>query len=523
MNPDEELKIKLSTEFGGMDDAAKYAAALRNVANEEGNLARASRRAAKVLAESAKVKQDAIKATGSNAPAPNYYQLSRNEVIGPHTRLGLLQQRLAEATAQGADDALLKDLRLKVRRTQRLIDRSGEGIEGLNHEAIGQAILTSRFNAGPFQPLAGRALRATLTPERAAELAKSVAGLPGGKKLAETIEGLAGSNAASVVGKLVTGPAGVAALGLLGVAKASKAFYEAEFTRAEKTSALTQKLTESMAAFGDARTGSLGQMIGGPGAMGNAFAFQNRIGTDPLARAAAARLGISDLAAPYGKIDPGKEYIEAIKKLSREGDEMVRRRTARILGIEREVERYRLLSPETKKAMELQSRMEGIINDVAQQKNAGEFDAAQKRLENAKNLFDTAKGKGFSRGITDLMNRESNALELLAGLADAADKIGVQETDPTGLLMLQNPAQALGVYLGNKLGQKIQGGISGGEQGGKSETQKNTEAMKENTQAMMRLNKNIGETEGSRSALGKMRGDQIFDAYLMGALQMGAF
>jgi len=493
MNPDEELKIKLSTEFGGMDDAARYAAALRNVANEEGNLARASRRAAKVLAESAKVKQDAIKASGSNAPgsnapAPNY-KLSRNDVMGPHTRLGLLQQKLAEATSAGADSATLADLRLKVRRTQRQIDRAGENVGTQDYESVGQAVLSSRFNAGPFQPLAGRTLRATLTPERAAALAKKVGGIPGGAGLASAIEGLAGSNAATIIGRLVAGPAGIAAASLIGLHKATSALMEEEKRKADLGVKLNNEVLANGAAFGSrgAGAGSIYSSLFGKDAGGAAFAFQNRISTDPYARMSAARLGISDLGGNFGSIDPGKKYIEAIKKLSGAEDELSRRRQARALGIEDEVEKYRLLSEASKKNIDIQSKLQDNVVDNNQKKGSAEYERSVERLKKVDELLDIQQGKPGERVLTWWNNLKASTREF---------------------------------QLRQELNSVSGKALAGSE---KSETQKNTEATEKLNQTMQKLNKNIGETEGSRSGLGKMRGDQIFDAYLMGALQMGAF
>lgn len=508
---DEELKLKLTTEFGGMDDATQYAEALNNVAKAESNLARASRRAAKVLTESAKVKQDAIKIGGA-VPPPTNYRLSKNDVMGPHTRLGLLQEKLKEASASGADPAAVADIKLKIRRNQRQIDRSGENVGGQDYEAVGQALLSSRFNAGPLQPLVGRTMRAAITPERAKAIGglveSGVSKIPGASKvpgvagLGTAIGGLGGSNAAAIIGRLATGPVGMAIGGIILAGKALKFLAEKteeviqeEERKAQMGVDANNRMLAQGAAFGSgsASHGDVYSSLFGKDVGGAAFAFQNKIASDPYARSSAARLGISDLGGNFGSIDPGKKYIEAIKKLSSAEDELSRRRMSRALGIEEEVEKYRLLSDASKKNIEYQAELQKVIMNPAQQKRSAEYERSVERLKKVEELQDVQDGKVGENMLTWWNNTKSNFKEFW--LKDSAN------------------STILKTLAGD-------GGTTG--QPGKSETQANTEATEKLNQTMMRLNKNIGETAQSRDAFGKLQGGNLFDAWQVGALRAGA-
>jgi hypothetical protein len=557
---EEQLKLTLSTEFLGTEDAAKYAEALRGVAAAESKLGRASRAAAKAVTESSKAKEaaaktlpaspavpDAAKAPAKPETAPNY----RAVRMGPFSRVKATQDAIQKAEATGADSETVKDLQYQLRLAQRLAARASNSEDGDDrNRAIGQAILSTRFNAGPFSPLLGRSLRAGARYVQAAatpENLQRLSALPGGKGIANLLSGASEASTASIIGRLVTSPAGVASAALLGLAKAAKTLYDAEFERAKKGAELTDKIAQSTAAFGSPSRAAEGQSLGnvfGVDTNSAAFSFQERIATDPLARNAASRLGIADLQSPYGSLDPGKKYMEAIKKLAREGDESLRRRPARILGVEQEVERYRMLSPETRRSFERQAEMSGQVNDKGQQKATAEFDAAQERLENAKKLFGIARQKGSLPTAIQGMNKEAEAYELAtrkmgesltkqrrdfptadwskAVSSEFWDRINKSSLSRSEKIALRQQLQELPSndieearkIVDTKLGKK-----SGGEVSNEELVRSNEQL----TNALLRLNKNIGETNRSREATPQnLTGSGLYDALTMGALRMSA-
>lgn len=541
---DEELKLKLTTEFSGQADMAQYAAALENVAKAEGRLSRASRAAAKNQAEANKVREEAMKSAAS-APANNYATAPTMRYSGPFTRLSQVQSALESARSKGESGDKIRDLEYSLRLAQRRAAQVSGEDETDKHQALGQAILSTRFNAGPFSPLLGRALRAgaryvkaAATPENLEKLQQ----LPGGKGLASILAGASEGSVATIVGRLVASPAGVAGAALLGLAKVTKQVYDAEFTRAQKGAELTDKIAQQAAAFGSGGAGR-GNVLGGYLGVDSgsaAFGFQQRIASDPLARASAARLGIADLASPYGSLDPGKKYLEAIKKLSEEGDEAVRRRTARILGIEKEVERYRLLSADTKQALDRQGGLSGMVNDKLQQRNAAEFDAAQERLANAKELFDIARQKGSLPDAVRGMNREAAAYESATKKMEGVrrsqreqyptldwqkevsgafwDRIAKSDLSAQEKRNLRHQLQTLPSNDMDEARRIVDQRLGGGD-----DIARNTQATEKLTQVMMRLDKNIGATAKSQEAFGKLQGGNLFDAWAMGALRAGAF
>ncbi len=557
----EELKLRLKTIFEGIDDAERYADAINSVATAEERAARAIRSSARASDKaasssdkaSAAARRQAAASTGgsfgagpsnfapaaarspgrraataSPGPAPSTRPKSPG-VLGPQTRLKAAQEALKSAESAGASSDVVADHRYRLNLAQRQADRESEDPKERDHRRAGQAFMTSRFNAGPFQPLVGRSLAAAIGPQGAAQMG-------------------------TMVGKLLSGPAGMAAAALTGLAKVGKELYDSEFERAKKGAELTNKIAQTTLAFGSSKNAGVGGLIGEytkTDSSSAAFEFQQRIGTDPLARNAAAQLGVSDMAAPYGSIDPGKGYMKAIKELAKKDDDFYRHRTGRLLHIEEQTERYRLLPSYTKEALERTGELSGQVNDTEQQRKAAAFDAAQDRLAKNKELFDISRQKGSLSAAVEGMNAESEGYEKAIRAMEKQhrarnkntptldwqrevthefwDDIKKSDLSHDEKIKLRHEIQTLpsnDIVEARKIVRERLGKSGSKTPGGASADaaqDANTKATENLTQVIQYLNKNIGETLRTQqsAAPGSLRGGNLYDAYSMGALRYG--
>ena len=364
----------------------------------------------------------------------------------------------------------------------------------------------------------------------------------------------------------LAGPVGAAVWGLGKLASVTKELWAAEEKRVEASSKISADIAAGTAAFGTTGKAGVGDMLTrftGVDSSSASFAYQQRIGSDPIARSYAAQVGVSDMAAPYGSIDPGKGYLKAIKNLAKADDEFYRRKSARAQGIEKEVERYRLLSPATRKALESAGELTGVVNDKQQMRDAAEFDAADERLkkarENATQSFDKLNGKtGLQTTIKKLeawaLEKTSSVMEDMhridnlslfkemgryeemrkGGIYDKIKKSGLSVDDQDALIA--DAERAFGARPGGDemsgkrtlkdIQAMVDQRISGGGTAAGSQAQSpdaNTQATEKLTQTLQYLNKNIGETLRTQqsAAPSSLRGGNLYDAYSLGALRHG--
>ena len=272
------------------------------------------------------------------------------------------------------------------------------GAEPTSAERYARAIYSTRIGNGRFSPLVGKTSEAMI-----------------GKEATKGLMASAGAIAE------IAGP--VALVGTAAIATA-KGMYDLTDASAKATENLTSLKVQSGGSMADAaRIQALG-VIGASGQ--SARGFQERITSDPMAMSAAGSLGIRNLKGPFGNMDFGRQYLDAIKKTAAIGDENQRHRLAYILGIEEEVARYRLLSPETRSRLDALAQQTGRINDPAAQAGAAEFAAAQQAESLARQNLVTALGKGPMSDLTALLNNVAAAeqwvAEKLNQFPDAAKK-----------------------------------------------------------------------------------------------------
>ncbi len=397
----ERYEYVLSSRVEGTGDILRQAEALDTRSKAEQKLARAQRRSVEV-----QEKLNAARAAGDST-STNFVVVRNGSgggsaggsgsTAGPYQRLEYLKKQIDEAKASGSgpDSSKMRDLLQARARAEKAIERiEHPPLPPSRTDKIGQAFLSTRFGQNGVEPLIGRA---------AAALGINTTALAG------------------MVGKLA-GPIGLAITAVMAV----KGAFDLAADSAQR---ITTKFTDVRSSTGASTLGAaqLGMIAGftGVDAPGAARAFHQRIATDPVAMGFAAMAGVrAGAPGPFGPTDQSASYRQAIERVSgiSNGDDRIR--TARALGIEQEVGRYSLLSPEMRSRMERTSQVSAQINDSGAQQRGAEMVAAMERAgqstQNVKDAFGNLMGGRF--------------IDFLNAYSDIADQTALQVNSLSGLV-----------------------------------------------------------------------------------------
>jgi hypothetical protein len=456
MNEDDDLELLLGSRFAGLRDAEKYAETMERIATAEGEIAKSSR--------------------GNSRSSMTY--------AGPNARLAAANAALSQARSQGVTGGALEDLQFRQRNASRAVDRMRQGPT----DPAYQALYSTRFGMGGAAPLVGRTMDAVLGPT----MTRSILG--------------AASKA--------LGPA-VAVAGV--IFEGAKAIYSlTSASMAATNSLMGLRVATGGSTLDAARVQVMGGAIGASGQ--GARAFQDRItGTDE-GRSAAAQIGMSNTRAPYGKMNFGAQYMDAIQRTAAITDENQRQRLAYMLGIEEEVARYSKLSASSRRALERTAEATRGINDPQQARDAAEFQANTTRMAQGWENLKTASGKGFAQPVMALQEAVAEFLDEMAFWADVLAKIN----QFSGMNIASNLLKkGLQFAQDNRLIGPGAGSGGGGQ--AQSATQQNTQATVALTSAIDKLAGNIGGGAGAKETLGNMqKGPFLHEMLTKRAIRAGA-
>lgn len=454
----DSLELELGTQFKGIEEAKAYAAALNSVA-------RAETRAAKAVREAT----DAMKAMPpvSSLPTPVAIGPQRQKAplpMGPNQRLLKAGDDFDRAKAEGTT-AQIADAHYALRRAQNHAEQAQRGAMS----PMAQALYSTRVNLpGGAAPLLGKTLEGMLGKEKAiAAIERFSTGI------------------IPMLSK--AGPIGLFASATVSLAQK---LYDLADASAKATNALTDQQAQAGGNIGD--VARLGLMGADPG---RARGFSERISSDPLAMAAAGSVGIANMKSPYGDLNFSKKYLDAIERVSKIGDESLRRRLAITLGIEEEVARYSLLSERTRQGIKDTASQTGFVNDPAAQRAAAEFKASQDRLSQSLGNFSNAVGQLFMGDIANLLDDGTMLFGTLSTLTKQYREI-LRTGIYTLLELSPNPIIQM-------LGRTA--GTVGNRDSKSSPLDTNNQLLAQNNQALQRLTQNIGESNRSREATDRFR------------------
>lgn len=470
MEEDDSIELDLSLNLKGLDSIREYTASLKELASVQKQVKRSGSIAAAAQSDFANV-QARVAPSGS---VPPIRLADTSASLVPRTR------RKAESTPDLPDVPLMRSPR-PPKMTPEM-----------------QALYSSRINLpGGAAPLLGKTLDAAIGP------AATKGVLAGLAPIAR-----------------VLGPIGVA----FGIAEtAVRAFYEA----AQHSAEVTNKITSEQAISGG--TSAQVSMLGMIGGNANAAKeFNERITSDPESMTAAARLGIHNLKGQYGNQNWTAQYIQGIETLSAMSNKDQREKLAKTLKVEQQVAKWALLSKETQNRIKNQAEMIGNMNNPAAQKAAAEFEANQQMmnsaLDNAKNSIGQSVIKDFTQTIVSITEGTNEVIAFMKEFGKATKPV----RDALNLLPGGQVLKAIlgqDSYLTPKRNsrRRTQGMGEGGDLSTQSPIMSNTQALQLNTDAMNRLNSNIGGGKYSQSAIpSALRGQQIHTAVISHSLSLGA-
>lgn len=397
-----------------------------------------------------------------------------------------------------------RDIELDFKRRQSQVDRLSQP-DATRGSLTAKAFLSSRYGkGGGMMPLVGQSLDAI-----------------GGEGTAKGVGGL--------ITGIIDGPIGKFGGVILALGKAGVEVVKAMYQLADASSRITQRFSDLRGGIGgstgDAARNTMMSRITGVNGESAAKAFQERITSDPLAMGAAGGLGIHNRKAPYGNLAIGGNYNQAVESVSRISDPNQRRRTAMILGIEQEVNRYSLLSGRTRGNLANDAGTTGRVNGPGAERRAAEFTASQERFSQAKDNFTTAIGGAFAENFTPFINSMATALNVIADVFNVLNE-KTKLLQPilfplVGLAQATNNLQNQGIPTTPY--EAISKMFNGGGGGKDSALSANTIALNANNAHLERLNGIIGGGERAQSALpSAMRGANLSRAVTMEGLRLGS-
>lgn len=491
MDEQELLTLTIGARFDSLDEAARYATLLERIARKEGEAAQAARDARRATEEAARARGTNQWATAFNGAVPPAGRpVAPSAASGPNARLAAAEAHLDALKRQGGSPEALEDARWRLDRAQGAVER----MRRQPMDPATQALYSTRVNLpGGAAPLVGKTLDALVGPEMTKKL------LAAGAPLARFL-----------------GPLGV-------IASVGGAAAQALSQAAEALQAASVEAAQAHRALGDIRATLGGSTVDAARALAfgavsgvdpsAARAFQERITSSPEAMAAAGQIGISNRPAPYGNMDFGRQYLDAIERTSRIADESQRRRMAYLLGIEQEVARWSLLSEqERRKVMDQAGTIGGRASTRAQQDSA--------MAESARLRREAAEAER-SAALADLFKPQSQR----AFAEDAEARIASQQTAALrGFAALFRGEFA---EFGKEMGAAFLGGgqresPKTAEVQKQSATERLAETMEETNAQLSRLNRNVGGGALAGSALpSALRGANLQIALEQRALALG--
>lgn len=459
---DDELDIALGARFSGLRAAEEYARTLEEIAKTE----------------------ERIKRTGGGGGTPSY--------SGPNARLAAAEKALRDARANGANSSTIEDLQHRRRLAQTAVDRMRNP-----SDPIFNMLYSTRFGAGKFSPLLGRTVDAV-----------------GGQGAAR---GLYNSLSSGPMGSLMR-MGGVATAVISAYIKTTQKLHE----MAEASARLTNEFTNMKAQVGGSmRDAAEVRGLGFLGASGQgARSFQDRITSDPNAMGAAARVGLSNARGPWGRMDFGRQYLQAIERVSSITDERERQRLAYLLGIEEEVAKYAMLSPGTKAALKRSADLNAQINDKQAQMAAAEFDAAKSRAQQAQEAAKTIIGKPLTGDLATIINAYTSLQEWASRIANSAP---VQNALRLGWRVALSSTMGIPGAIGSFAIARAGMNQGGGSASPQSAVTDNTKATADLTIAINRLSGTVGGGAKARESLdGLQKGPMLHELLMKKALRAGA-
>lgn len=524
--PDETQEYVVRTRFEGIDDADRYARGIWEAARAEQaateairTSSRAQRQRNDSLRDAAKAQEDIKFFKGANrrlneareelslarkvgagsdviADLETRYaslikQVARQQApdtgpLGPRGRLVDAQQRLNRAKAAGVGGDRLTDLEDMVKEAQRRVDRLAPKPEATASDRIAQAIMTTRFGGG-IMPLVGRSAQALGIENPTASMSAAL------KKAVPALGTPAGEGATAAVSRFA-GAMGIAA-------KVTVDTYRAMRQWGEAAVATAQRMADNGRAIASGRdvSGGSGAEAARLGALGmsgsDARALVDRITSDPNARGAAGRLGVSAVGGPYGTLDTAAVALKTLEALRKVKDAEEKLRLARLLGVEATLYQLRV-SDMTFNAIKADAELQGRFYNARRQRDAAEFEASRKRYDDMKKMASDFASEPINQTVADVQNL---AADFGNALIRKFDTQGGQDDNrrlrDTAISLVGMVIPTAGAFLRTAVGM---GDTRRGQGQSQSEM---VQAVQANTEALNRLNRNIGTGPRGQKAL----------------------
>ena len=509
------IEIILQTRLKGADEIKAGAAASKHFADMED-------KAAAALARTARAYD--LSTAAAKKLAEMQKQVGGSGSIGPLSMGGSGASSLVSMTSQ------------MQARVARLTEAHSSGSS--NGGGSGPSDITAKLTR-----LRAAASLLEGAPGPVGTVARSIGNLTG------AAEGGGMGGVTSAIGKL---PPQVMAAGaaLAAVAGVAVVVYKVGETLAKmqlESAKLTQAFSDARVKLGgsslDAGRAQGLARITGVEAGGAARAFNDRITSDPMAMGMAAQLGISNMPGPFGKRDFGKQYMQAVERISKIQDDDMRARMAQVLGIEQEVNRYTLLAPNGKgtKGSQALDRMKRFgqttsrVNNPEAERRAAELSAAVDNEAQARENLKTAWGNlaqdflPFTVMINKFADFENAMANGTTNLQSIMEKVMPNTYGTVSTFHRDADERGLWGKAMKGVDQQIDYSTDGsGKAGGGSNDYAtaqaaNTAAMIQNTAALAKLSGVWGNSERAQNAMPSAfnQNAQLHTGAMMRGLQLG--
>ena len=428
--------------------------------------------------------------------------VSARNATGPFERLAKAREALAKATSAGVSGDRMRDLGYAQSQAQKRVDKitgAGAGSSPDFGSRFATFVKSSRFGGGGagggMMPLVGKAMD-----------------LFGGAGASEAL-----------LSNPITGVA-VAAIA------AAKAIYDMTAAAAESGKAFSESRFQTGATSGEAAKLAVYSSAFGADFGGMAKTLNERITSDPTARAFGSRLGVYNVAGPYGKVDTAGQLLKAVEGLRAITDREERIRVARTLGIEGALPLTQVSKGTLANLKSDAATTARIMNPEFERKSA-EFMAAQARVKAGWDAMTAALGENFLPMITDILNSIAEGEYAIAAFAKgdlkgAFSHAGKSLKDQFNVNMdafgMSSPVKNVFDFGGkardqwdNKGGAEADGTVN-------SDMNSNTEQLKKVGLALAALTEMIGGGDRARTALPSgLDGYALMRATETGALRFG--
>jgi len=522
-----DLEYTLRTRFEGIDDGERYARVLRDVAEAETLASRAVRASIRTQSERAASARAATQATRDSLRFPTgtnqrltearadlklaqsagvsgdvqadletrfqrlIRQVEREQSPdlgpeGPRGRLETARRRLNRARAAGVGGDRLADLEDRVKMAQGQVDR----LNPTNADRIAQAITTTRFGGG-LAPLVGRTAQALGVENPTAALSKTLS------DRFPALGGPAGTGIIRAIGPIAAG----ATLIFKAAQEAGKALRQMAQDAVDNGQAMADG-ARRVGATRDVSGGTLSESarLNALGISGSdARALVDRISSDPFARGAAGKMGVSTVPGPYGTLDTAGVALKVVDGLRRITSAEERLRQARILGVEGMLHLTRI-SETSYQAITRDADLQASVFNERRQRSGAEFDVSRQRYDDAKTRFKAIVEEPFTEAVTDFFNTASDLIN--AGTKKFDNDQNRKDNRflrDAGLLGLDFATSGKSLPFTTLARAAFARGDKARD--GAFPVSTHVQALYDNTEALNRLNRNVGEGARSRNAI----------------------